>query len=144
RAESNDATVDKTLNIAGAINVLDPTKVASPYIDVAFKPSTGKQLNIAKITDTTPEFDLQGEGAMNLGIMDTPTQITGTTIFRYYLSGTFSEGPVKVVFLAGSWEDDLTSNLAETESVTVCAPKPSILDPLHGESMHITNSNVAV
>ncbi|MFM9114611.1 MAG: hypothetical protein ACKOU6_00420, partial [Planctomycetota bacterium] len=93
------------------------------YIDVVYRPSDGKMLDEASITDTMAEFSLQtssGSAITSVTIKnDQVTKIDETT-YRYPFSGQFTVGEIVVVFLAGGVADKGGKlNAASTQSFSI-------------------------
>jgi len=112
------------------------------HIDVVFRPTGGNLLDVGSILDTDDtgatagdEFTLDGSGLGTAALDSTraPEQLPGTNTFRYYLTGTFVPGVVRVNFNPGSWADNTgTVNLAETEAFSVTVLAADLADPLDG------------
>ena len=117
--------------------------VATPnihYLDVQLTPTGGDTLDLASIDDTAPELALSGAGAGTVALLADamPTELPGTTIFRYYLSGSFAPGPVTVGFIAGSFSSSSAvhaagfQNLAKTDGFDVQQLTATLADPNAG------------
>ncbi|MEY2727818.1 MAG: hypothetical protein RLZZ458_3685, partial [Planctomycetota bacterium] len=105
------------------------------YIDIKFVDATGRGLNIASITDTDQEFSLlvknesgeweapQGVGVLGAGeVVGDPDDLT----FRYYFSGSFVPGVVRVQFAENSFQDlDGAGNAAAEQQFAVVANAPA-------------------
>ena len=82
--------------------------VATPnigYVDVQLTPTAGDTLDLTTILDADAELQFSGAGAGNVAPLAaaTPTQLPGTSTFRYYVTGSFAPGAVDVTILGGSF-----------------------------------------
>jgi hypothetical protein len=105
------------------------------YIDIKFVDATGRGLNLATITDTEQEFSLliknesgkweapQAVGILGAGeVVGDPADLT----FRYYFSGSFIPGVVRVQFAEDSFRDlDGAGNAATEQQFAVVANAPA-------------------
>ncbi len=83
------------------------------YIDVTYIDTSAAGLNVSTITDTDPEFTLQGSAAAGVSVTGAATLVSGTT-YRYATSGQFIPGVVDVVFAAGTFADQAANLNIET------------------------------
>ena len=111
------------------------------YIDVAFFPSTGANLDTTTINGD--EFTLGGAGRGTAALVGTATPVTGKMgVYRYAFTGSFIAGEVDVNFAAGSWADDAQkTNLAASESFTTMTPTAVLVGPKDGNSINLTDIN---
>jgi hypothetical protein len=56
------------------------------YIDIKFKPSTNSTINTSSIIDSSPEFILSGEGAVNVKTNNSSVDNLGDNTFRYFIT----------------------------------------------------------
>ncbi|PYQ00803.1 MAG: hypothetical protein DMF83_27255, partial [Acidobacteria bacterium] len=86
------------------------------YIDVTFNPlqtSAGAAAFAAdpkSILDASPEFTITGGADDHIELDATPIRLRDasgnlTNTYRYFFSGKFSNAPVTLTFIAGSWQD---------------------------------------
>ena len=138
-------TDGSTSTFTGPVNPVSFTVdgVATPnihYLDVTLTPTSGDTLDVASVTDTSPEFALSGAGAAGVQLVTdaAPTQLPGTSTFRYYVSGSFGPGTVTLAFAAGSFTSSNAANpsgygnLASSASFLVQQPTAALADPQTG------------
>ena len=95
-----------------------PTTANVGYIDIAFQPVTGYELDAASIVDALPEFVLTGAvGSVQLSTTLAPLRLTSSDTFRYFLTGDFAAGPVSVAFQANSVQSVRTNAAGVTTAV---------------------------
>jgi hypothetical protein len=109
-------------------DLVDPKAAGTPfdwqlnvrrYLEVTFNDVNKAGLDISTILSSQPKFTLKGAGAGNVAVRWTPTLVSGTT-YRFPFTGTFTNGPVNVNFVAGSFADALGNlNEASTQSFIV-------------------------
>src|SRR5439155_1517602 len=86
------------------------------YIEVTFNPlqtSAGAAAFAAdpkSILDASPEFTITGGADDHIELDATPIRLRDasgnlTNTYRYFFSGKFSNAPVTLTFIAGSWQD---------------------------------------
>jgi hypothetical protein len=108
---------------------------ARGYIDVQFVDTTGRGLDIDTINDDDDEFSFlvkneSGEWVAPQGVgIDGAGQLVGDPndlVFRYYFSGSFVPGIVRVQFAEGSFADlDGAVNAASEQQFAVVANAPA-------------------
>ncbi|MGV2335231.1 MAG UNVERIFIED_CONTAM: hypothetical protein LVR18_14335 [Planctomycetaceae bacterium] len=76
------------------------------WLEVRFTSPAGTTLDPATITDTAAEFTLLGNAAQNVVVSGIPVAVSGSPgVYRYSFTGSFSSGPVEVVFSSGALAD---------------------------------------
>jgi len=139
---ANDAGVTADSTFAGTAFVATPSTINRHYIDISYKPSSGEELDASSIIDGAPEFSLSGAGTAGVVLSgNIPTLLPGTMIYRYYFDGAFTEGAVNIDFIAGTWQDITTTNLAQTKGFTIVALTASVVDPGAVSSIDRTTLN---
>ena len=104
--------------------------VATPnigYLDVLISPTAHDTLDVASIGQDDLQISGIGRGDVASLLAATPTQLTGTSIFRFYVTGTYAPGEVVVSFAAGAFTshhvegttDIHIGNLATTQRFTI-------------------------
>lgn len=90
------------------------------FMDVAFFPSTGSELEEPLIEDPENEFIIGGFGGSAVTFSDDPHNLInlGGGRFRYLLEGDFTAGDVEIHFIADQWGNGIL-NRAFTQTFTV-------------------------
>ncbi len=116
------------------------------YIDIHFLDFTARGLDKASITDAGQEFkflvlDADGETwvePLGVGINGIPLEQSDGT-FRYFFSGQFEPGVVRVVFLDGSFTDTAgAANLEEEQQFIVVSNAPAFQITIAGDLIYRT------
>ncbi len=120
--------------------------VATPnihHVDVQLTPTTGNTIDAASIADTDPELALSGPGASGVSLVAhaAPTQLPGTTTYRYYVSGSFAPGEVNVDFIAGSFSSGGFTNLGKSDGFSVQQLTAAIASPGPGAMTGVQTIN---
>ncbi|HEX6131015.1 MAG TPA: hypothetical protein VF044_04745, partial [Actinomycetota bacterium] len=111
--------------------------VATPnlgWLDAQLAPTAGDELDLASIADAAPELALSGAGAGTIAFHGAaaPTQLPGSTTFRFYITGAFAPGAVDLAVLAGSFSSGGVVNLASEARFFVQQLTGSLADPPAG------------
>ncbi|MBF0452316.1 MAG: hypothetical protein HQK75_16560, partial [Candidatus Magnetomorum sp.] len=133
---TNDNTLDfpeavVKLNQDISKNVINENQ----YIDIVYKPSTSAALDIDSILDETPEFTLEGEGALNVSIDNSKVEQIDNETFRYLLTDDsyFDSGNIRINFLAETFQDASNNqNQAQEYKFNVQTASIELVSPLMG------------
>ncbi|MGZ6715887.1 MAG: hypothetical protein ACXVFG_14140, partial [Gaiellaceae bacterium] len=124
-----------------------PTTEVS-YLDVQLSPTFGDTLNA--ITDGSAVIELSGDGAGTASPRATaPTQLPGTSVYRFYFTGDFAPGTLNVKFKGNSFSSQSASapsptpigNLEETEHLVLQQLTGDIADPNPGGAISTDDLN---
>ena len=124
-----------------------PTTEVS-YLDVQLSPTSGDALNA--ITDGSAVIELSGDGEGTAAPRATaPTQLSGTSIYRFYFTGDFAAGILNVKFKANSFFAQSATdpaptpigNLEETEHLVLQQLTGDIADPNPGGGISTDDLN---
>ncbi|MEN9555968.1 MAG: hypothetical protein RLZZ232_2254, partial [Planctomycetota bacterium] len=99
------------------------------WLEVRFTAPEGSALDAATITDTAPEFTLLGAAAQNVIVSDSPVAVAGMPgVYRYSFTGSFSSGPVEVLYGAGVVADiDGILSAERTQSFTATGVQAAVV-----------------
>ena len=131
------------------IVVADPTTANISYIDVAFTPNAGYELDEGSITDPTAEFSFVGDAGhaasgVTFNTEHDPLRLTASSTFRYFLDGDFTAGKVTVAFTEQTFRStrlvgstgavETIDNLASEASFTVQILTADLAQPMAGDT----------
>ena len=140
-------------NAAYGTNVANPATANIGYLDVAYQPVSGYELDADSITDAANEFALggTGKGSATLSTTHSPVRLTRSNTFRYFVDGDFAAGDVTVDFLPNTFSsvpEDLPgpqtggiANLAATQKFTVQQLTADLADPVNGSTIDSAQLN---
>ena len=94
---STDATAPVNFSAAGG-----PTPNIG-YLDVRLTPTSGDTLDTGSLSGNELTFAGNGKGTAAPTTTVAPTQLTGTAVYRFYVTGSFAIGPLGVTFVDGSF-----------------------------------------
>src|SRR5439155_6566689 len=104
------------------------------YLDVRLTPTSGDTLDTGSLSGNELTFAGNGKGTAAPTTTVAPTQLTGTAVYRFYVTGSFAIGPLGVTFVNGSITSagGAYSNVGETEHLIVQQLTGDLLDPAPG------------
>ena len=73
----------------------------SSYVDVLLSPTAGHDVVAGSVAGS----DVTVTGGPGVQAGSAPTRLTGTNIYRFYLTGDFAAGDASVTLAAGAWSD---------------------------------------
>ena len=118
--------------------LVDSTHLRTTYIDVVLAATGGRSVD----TSTVGSNDLTiSDPGVTVSAAVAPTQLPGTSIFRYYLDGNFLLGAKTVTFSAGSWSDTAGPSSASQATFTVVAPRATVDAPFPNDSADVAVVN---
>ena len=140
---TSGTTTPNPTDASAAFSNVDSSGLRTPYIDVELAPTAGQTVDTSTLGAGDIVFTLDGSttGPLSVSIVGSPTQIPNTSVFRYYLSGTFPDGKIDVSFPAGAWADTAMKSAAGSGSFTVVEPIASVVAPFNGPSVDVTVAN---
>ena len=101
------------------------------WLDVRLTPTSGDEIDMASLADLADELTITGAGAGDVaqfGLV-APIRLPGTSVYRFFVSGSFTAGEVEVAFAAGVLRSGINPNAADSESFTVQQPTAALADP---------------
>jgi hypothetical protein len=126
--------------VANAVNT-----IGTGYLDVLLTPTANQQVDAVSVNGD----EIMLPGGLAVSNMFGPTRLTGTNIFRFYVTGEFALGPVTIDLPADKWSDTAGPNIASVGSFTVVQPEASVATPFDSTpagstSVDVTTANKAV
>src|SRR6266851_4704870 len=117
--------------------------VATPnihYLDVQLKATAG---DVILSTGVNYTFEGSGAGALSVLLDAKPTQLTGTSVYRYFVSGSFAAGAVTIRFPAGSITSGQTAigSLETVGHFTVQQLTAQLADPQQDSAVSLGQLN---
>ena len=130
---------------ASAFASVDTSNLQTHYLDVGLAPTANQTIDPSTLG--TGDFTFtQGGSSVPVAIDGSlaPTLIPGTSIHRYYVTGTFPDGKIDVTFPAGAFGDTAdVPSAASTGSFTVIEPQTTVVAPFNGSSIDVAVANAA-
>ena len=136
-------TVSNPLTASAAFGPIDTTHVATPYVDLGLAP-TANQTPVGSTLGAGDVTFSQNGTVLPITVSTTlaPTQIPGSNVYRYYLSGSFPLGKIDVTFPAGAWTDSAgATSAAGSASFTVVQPTTTVTGPFNGATIDAAVAN---
>ena len=102
---------------------------ATHYLDVRLSPTAGDALGAI----TSGILTLGGSASAGVTLQTTtPTQLPGTSTYRFYFTGNFVAGALDVAFVSHSFTSGGHQNNGETEEMTIQQLTADVADPTSG------------
>ena len=144
-----DTTSGNTLpnadDAATAFTSVDTTHLDTPYVDVELAATANQTVNVSTLGAGDLVFSQNGQSiGVSVDPTIAPTQMPGTNVYRYYLTGTFpTSGTIDVDFPAGAWSDSAELSSESSGSFTVVSPTTSIVAPFGNDGTVDVNAATA-
>ena len=96
------------------------------YVDLALVPTAGHDVVAGSVSGSDLVLSA-GAGPTVSG--SAPTRLTGTDIYRFYVTGDFAAGDVTVGMLSGAWNDTGGASAAGGGTFTVIETRAEVVAP---------------
>ena len=143
---TDGTTVEASTDVSSVTLDLDVGGVLTPnigYLDARLLATLDDEIDLASLTDAEDELAISGSGAGDVAQISTvaPVRLAGTSIYRFFVTGSFVAGAVDVVFGAGVVTSGANANLERTERFVIAQPTAALADPAPGGRLDIAVIN---